>query len=253
MAEIEHACLISELPDESPHGFSRLYYGAEFCFWRLPSANNILTAREWAKSRGLSFTLLTPLIGEAERSHLDVAFEAVLPSMLPGDEIVISDWGSIELIHRRREDLEIVVGRALSGQKRGPRILGMDLTDEQEEYFKRGAWHNREAVEVLLKYGVRRVEQDNLLQGIAPLPESLTGSLHVPFAMVTSSRSCPFRAEGTFGPCPAPCGEKFTLKSTETDMLLYQDGNTQFLRNDVVPDNLHALGITRIVTSMNFL
>jgi hypothetical protein len=103
-------------------------------------------------------------------------------------------------------------------------------------------------VELLAEKRISRIEQDNLLQGLAPLPKPLEGSLHIPYAMVTSSRNCPFRSSPELGPCAAPCGEVFTLKTEETEPLLYQDGNTQFLRNEMLPEDLSSLGINRIVT-----
>ncbi|NIQ08795.1 MAG: hypothetical protein GWO23_03575, partial [Gammaproteobacteria bacterium] len=119
---------------------------------------------------------------------------------------------------------------------------------QQRDYFQRGSWHNREAVSLLAEYGIQRVEQDNLLQGVAPLANGLKASLHVPYAMVTSSRNCPFRKPGEFGPCPAPCGEVFTLATAETESLLYQDGNAQFLMNETLPEDLAGLGIDRVVS-----
>ena len=123
----------------------------------------------------------------------------------------------------------------------------MTLTGEQRDYFQRGSWHSRDAVELLIEQKIERIEQDNLLQGLAPLPDTLKGSLHLPFAMVTSSRICPFRTSGESGPCPVYCGELFSLQSDQTKVLLYQDGNTQFLRNERLPDHLLPLGIDRIV------
>ncbi len=248
MAELEYASFLNDLPGEPPAGCSRLYYGAEFCFWRLPSIEKTLVAREWARSAGWNFTLATPVLGEDERLRLDSYLKKVLPELDAGDEVLISDWGALELIRAVRDDLTIILGRALSGQKRGPRILDMTLTGEQRDYFQRGSWHNCDAVELLAEHGVERIEQDNLLQGLAPLSDTLQGSLHLPFAMVTSSRICPFRPSGESGPCPVYCGELFSLQSNETQVLLYQDGNTQFLRNERLPDNLLSLGIDRIVT-----
>jgi hypothetical protein len=190
---------------------------------------------------------VTPVLGEAERLQLHVFFKAVLPQLAAGDEVLISDWGALELVRSVRDDLTVILGRALSGQKRGSRILEMTLGTEQSEYFRRGSWHNRGAVDLLVEKEVTRIEQDNLLQGLEPLPVPLQGSLHLPYAMVTSSRNCPFRTAPEFGPCGAPCGETFTLKTEETEPLLYQDGNTQFLHNKTLPKNLSTLGINRIV------
>jgi len=243
----EYAAFLHDLPEQPPAGYSRLYYGAEFCFWRLPSSAKTLVAVEWARSAGWNFTLATPALGEDERVRLDSFLQKVLPELTAGDEVLISDWGALELIRAVRDDLTILLGRVLSGQKRGPRILDMTLTGEQRAYFQRGSWHNRDAVELLAEQGIERIEQDNLLQGLASLSNTLKGSLHLPFAMVTSSRICPFRLSGESGPCPVYCGELFTLQSDETEALLYQDGNTQFLRNERLPDDLLPLGIDRIV------
>ncbi len=253
MAELEQAAFLKDLPGEPPAGFSRLYYGAEFCFWRLPSIENTLASRAWARRVDWAYTLVTPVLGEAERQQLDSFFKAVLPELTAGDEILISDWGALELVRSVRDDLTVILGRTLSGQKRGPRLLDMNLGDEQSEYFRCGSWHNRDAVALLVEKGVTRIEQDNLLQGLAPLPEPLEGSLHLPYAMVTSSRNCPFRTSPKFGPCAAPCGEVFTLKTEETEPLLYQDGNTQFLHNITLPKDLSTLGINRIVTHPELL
>lgn len=253
MAELEYACFLNDLPEQPPVGCSRLYYGAEFCFWRLQSIENILAARQWARHARWHFTLVTPVLGEDERLRLDSLLQTILPELAAGDEVLISDWGALALIRAIRDDLTIILGRALSGQKRGPRILDMPLTPEQNEYFQRGSWHNREAVELLAEQGIERIEQDNLLQGLALLTEPLKGSLHLPYAMVTSSRNCPFRTSSGCEPRSAPCGEVFTLQSNETEVLLYQDGNTQFLHNDRMPENLAELGIDRIVKHPRFI
>jgi hypothetical protein len=244
---LEQACFLNDLPRELPAGCSRLYYGAEFCFWRLPPPEKILAAREWTRNAGWNFTLATPVLGEDERRRLDDILKKVLPELDAGDEVLISDWGALELVRAVRDDLIIILGRTLSGQKRGPRILDMTLTQEQVDYFQCGTWHNRDAVELLGEQGIKRVEQDNLLQGLASLSSTLKGSLHLPYAMVTSSRNCPFRPDDDFGPCPAPCGEVFTLQTSETKTLLYQNGNTQFLYNEHLPKNLLGLGIDRVV------
>ncbi len=249
MADLEQAVFLRSLPETAPGGFSRLYFGAEFCFWRLPEATEILQALSWARRAGWGFTLVTPVLGEDERLRLDLLLSTVLPQLAETDEVLISDWGALQAVRSHRPELPIVLGRTLSGQKRGPRILGLQLTPEQQAYFQQGSWHNHSAVELLAEQGIGRIEQDNLLQGLAPLPAPLKGSLHLPYAMVTSSRNCPFRTVDGNRPCPAPCGELFRLQSEETEVPLYQDGNTQFLCNETLPEDLAALGIDRLVRS----
>lgn len=248
MADLEQATFLIELPEEPPAGFCRLYYGAEFCFWRLPSVEKTLASITWSRRAGWAYTLVTPVLSESERQQLDSFLKTVLPELVAGDEVLISDWGAFELVRSVREDLTVILGRTLSGQKRGPRILDMHLSDEQVDYFRCGSWHNHGAVELLVEKGITRIEQDNLLQGLAPLPKPLSGSLHLPYAMVTSSRNCPFRSSPELTPCAVHCGEIFTLKTEETEPLLYQDGNTQFLYNKKLPKDLSCLGIDRIVT-----
>ena len=252
MADLERAFFLNDLSAELPEGCSRIYFGAEFCFWRMPSVEKILTAIKLARENSIALTLVTPVIGEEERRRLARILAEVLPGLSSCDEVLISDWGTLELVREIRSAIEVIVGRALSGQKRGPRILDLDLTPEQMDYFRRGSWHNRESVAMLLEQKITRVEQDNLLQGLAPLPQGLKSSLHVPYAMVTSSRNCPFRKPGHAGPCDASCGEVFTLRSDEVDTILYQDGNTQFLFNEKIPESLEELAVDRIVVHPGF-
>ena len=115
MAELESAAFLNDLPEEPPTGSSRLYYGAEFCFWRLPSVEKILSARVWARQAGWAFTLVTPVLGEAERQQLDRRLKIILPELECGDEVLISDWGALDLVRFVRDDLTVILGRALSG------------------------------------------------------------------------------------------------------------------------------------------
>jgi hypothetical protein len=247
VAEPERALFLYSLPDIFPTEVSRIHAGAEFCPWRLPATAELHRILTWAHAHGAPFTLVTPVLIEPSRMRLRDVLANLLPNFTPGDEVVISDWGALDLIRSIRPKVPVVLGRVLSGQKRDARTVALDLTDAQREHFRQGSWYSTHAVDLLLEMGIRRVELDNLLQGIAPLRPALRGTLHLPFAMVAASRNCPFRQPGTVEPCPRPCGEVFTLTSTESSVPLLQGGNTQFLRNDRVPDDLAVLGIDRIV------
>lgn len=247
MADPHRALFLHTLPDTLPSGLARLYAGAEFCPWRLPPLAELRRLFAWSRTRGLPFTLVTPVLIEPLRAPFAELLAALLPEFGADDEVVISDWGALAPVRAASATVTVVLGRVLSGQKRDARILALELTAAEREHFRQGSWYSAPAVDLLLEQGIRRVELDNLVQGVAPLPAPLRGSLHHPFAMVASSRNCPWRRPGSAAPCPAPCGAVMTLRPADGTAPLLQAGNTQFLRHDRLPADLPALGIDRLV------
>ena len=190
---------------------------------------------------------MTPTLNQSELSQICLRLERLLPHFGEGDELVLSDWGLIDLVRSIKPDLTLILGRVLSAQKRDPRIELLDLNAADREYFRNSTWNSRSSAELLAELGICRVELDNLIQGVAALPMTLKGSLHLPYAMVTSTRNCPFRPTPSGQPCPAPCGEVFQLRSQGGGRPLLQAGNTQFFENPEVPERLPELGIDRLV------
>ena len=244
---MERALFLNRLEGEFPAGYTRLYFGAEFCPWMLPPLATLRAALQAARAAGLAFTLATPVLLETSLEPLRHILQELLPELGDGDEVLISDLGALELVRELAPQRTVILGRVLSGQKRGPQILDLDLSATDTDYFRQGSWYADEACALLAELGIARVELDNLLQGLAPLPAGLRGSLHYPFAMVASSRNCPYRTELDPHRCAARCGEVFTLESPHHRLPLLQGGNTQFLRNDRLPENPQDLGIDRLV------
>lgn len=244
---VERALSLSRWEGSLPKGYQRLYFGAEFCSWAFPPQQQVEAALSAVRNAGLSFSLLTPILREETLSELSRLFSALNPLLQSGDEVVISDFGALQLVRDRLPQVGVVLGRALSGQKRGPRIETLELSDEAHEYFRQGSWYSREAVKLLQEEGITRVELDNLLQGVAPLPKELRGSLHTPYALVTSSRNCPFHQDTNGARCTVSCGEVFRLSTDQTPHPLLQAGNSQFISIEPLPENLSALGIDRLI------
>ena len=244
---MERALFATE-PDSLPAGdWTHLYFGSEFCPWTFPDKKAILRAVDSARSHRLTFCLVTPVVSEPFIPRLRDTLETIIPKLSGQDEIIASDLGTFKLVRQLSTEVTLVAGRTLSGQKRGPRILDLNLNADEDDYFRRGTWYQQEAVAFLREFGITRVELDNLLQGIASLPGGLAGSLHIPWAMVTSSRNCPVREAGITGPCPGGCGAVMRLSTPQTRIDLFQTGNTQFLENGTLPENLPSLGIDRVV------
>lgn len=229
-------------------GVERLYLGSEFCPWTFPELAEIRRGMQFAHDAALPLTLVTPVFGEFFIDRLQRTLRAILPHFLPSDEVVISDWGAYQLIKEIAPHQEIVLGRALSGQKRGPQILDLDLSLAQLAYFQESRFYSREARQLLAELGIKRIELDYPPQGLAAVPAPLRATLHTPYAMVTSSRNCPFRAGDGARGCSSSCGEVFTLTSPQSRLALLQGGNSQFVRIPAIPDDLAALGIDRVVT-----
>jgi hypothetical protein len=244
---VERALFLAQ-PDSTPlEGYQRIYFGAEFCSWAFPSLAEINAALSLAREATLPFTLVTPVLREETLTELSDLFSDLSSQLQPQDEVVISDFGALALTQQHLPQVDIVIGRALSGQKRGPRIEQLELTADARDYFQQGSWYNDDAVALLLEQGIARVELDNLLQGLAPLPKPLRGSLHTPYAMVTSSRNCPFHRDKNGQRCAQRCGEVFRLSTEQTPYPLLQAGNCQFLEISSLPENPAALGIDRLV------
>lgn len=238
-------------PGETPSliGVDRLYLGAEFCPWTFPALGEIRRGMELARHAALPLTLVTPVFGEFFLPHLQGVLTELLPDFGATDEVVISDWGAYQLLREIAPQQEVVIGRALSGQKRGPQIIDLDLPVGQLEYFRASRFHSREGQRLLADLAIKRIELDYPPQGIAALSPPLRATLHAPFAMVTSSRNCPFRdGSGSHG-CAVRCGEIFTLKSPQSPLPLLQGGNTQFIEVKEIPspDDLLDLGVDRLV------
>ena len=229
-------------------GIDRLYLGSEFCPWTFPDLVEIRRGMALARNADLPLTLVTPIFGEFFIERLQTTLAAILPDFHCRDEVVISDWGAYQLIKSLAPQQEVVLGRALSGQKRGAQILDLNLSAEQLEYFQASRFYSREARHLLAELGIQRIELDYPPQGIAAVPAPLKGTLHTPYAMVTSSRNCPYRlGDGARG-CQVGCGEVFTLKSVQSPLPLLQGGNTQFVEISKIPASLGELRIDRLVT-----
>lgn len=244
---MERALCLHHLPATLPEGYQRLYFGAEFCPWRFPVVAKLREALQACRAAGWNLTLLTPVLWQPFLPTLGARLAEVLPLFTESDEVVISDWGALRLVRQIAPGQTLVLGRALSGQKRGAQILDLQLNQAQLHYFRSSRWSSAETLALLQEQGIARVELDNLLQGLEPLPAPLTGTLHHPYAMVTSSRNCPFAAGRSEAGCPQPCGEVFTLSAADQAPAMLQAGNTQFLQVDPLPPDLPRLGIDRLV------
>jgi len=262
----------------------RIYFGNEFCEKRIPATKELKVVSRFCKEEGLSLTLLTPGMTNMgilkARRLLDLLTNSGLPC-----EVVVNDFGMLNIVNRDYPGIPPVLGRLLSNMKTMPRFAGRwpgeDGTDNPGHYPASVLDLNPHQIyalqsssisvgiyrSFLKSKGVKRIELNPLPQGMN-LPEkrsSLRVSLHFPWVYITSSRMCEMgsmhlqknRKFIPGGGCAMECKEYIshwdTAWPTASEGLL-NTGNTVFMVCDMTADALnnyiHANRIDRVVFSL---
>lgn len=241
--------------------YERLYFGNEFCQNLIPGEQELGAALGAARKNGQKFTLVTPYVTDEGLERLKPLLDT-LSEQKENVEAVVNDWGVLRLINKKHRTIEPVLGRLLNKMKRGPRILKiMDKIPKSAlSYFQKSNITVAEYRKFLNKQGIKRLEFDNLLQGIDLdlnyKDSPMRGSLYMPYAYVTTTRLCLTNGCDRIGetdrvgifPCGKEC-QKYTFKLTHKDMPaeILLKGNTQFFKNEKTPEGLEEKGIDRIV------
>lgn len=200
-----------------PVGFSRLYFGQEFCEKAIPGAEDLLEAVRESRLNKMDFTLVTPYVTEKELVNLEALLEE-LASREPGCEVVVNDWGVLYLLNRRFPTLKPVLGRLLNKMLRNPRLLQCTGGRQPPDLglFRSCSLAGQYMEKLLKALKVGRVELDIPFQGLDDglMQRGYKVSLYVPHACITTGRSCligswgleqseKFRASG--GGCSREC------------------------------------------------
>ncbi len=265
-----YAASVADIRRAKPGAYTppaRIYFGAEFCQWRLSSAGVLALALSAARKIGSPFTLLTPWVTDAGIERLRKLF-SVLRDEAPESEVVINDLGALVLLNDEFPGLTPVLGRVLIRQRRCPRVPGIinNMPPEGREIYMRAGAEDPVSARLLRRYGVKRIELDYPLQGLDTDlgAAKLKASIYTPYAFVTLTRHCPASFDGRMWQAfnKTGCRIKGCAKNilelrnpTEagrpaSDTPLLMRGNTQFVKNTSLPAILPD-GINRIVYMEN--
>jgi hypothetical protein len=252
---MERALYVTRLSeiDRPAEDYDRLYFGAEFCQFRVPSAKQVWEARKTAAAKGWKFSLMTPYVTEVGLAKL----EPIVEELGDGDEVIVNDWGVLDWLADEVKHVDVVLGRLLTKQKRGPRILKVvdRTTPDMLSHYRRSnvdvpAFRDFLTAEM----GITRFELDNPLQGLERRPD-VPASLYTPWMYVSTTRLCLVNhcetrtqsLRAIFETDHACQKHHFTLEHDNMPTTLHLVGNTIFVENPELPDNLEPLGIDRIV------
>jgi len=247
--------LIPDLWKNNNNQFNRLYFGQEFCERLIPSKREMGKALDFARDDNMEFTFLTPFVTEAGLEKWEKILE-YLYEKKPESEVVINDMGIFHLIRERFPEFKLILGRLLTKQKRGPRILRMKgkVPDEMIEHFRRFNADSPKLAGFYRNLGFTRIELDNTLQGITR-DSNTPASLYFPYIYVSTTRmcltnQCDDRKEimRAIFPCKKECRQiHFTIEHGEIPVPVTIAGNTQFIYNEKLPPSPDDLHIDRLV------
>jgi hypothetical protein len=263
--------------------YTRLYFGNEFCEKLIPSLKDLKEVASFVRKKGLNFSLVTPYVTNVGLKRLSLSLE-LLTGLGISCEVIINDWGTLNLINHRYPNLKPVLGRLLTKQKRGPRLIRLlkrktrsqfikDLRNPKikhlvfqkklplnlDSYYKGS---NTSSVPIihnfLISQRIQRIELDNTAQGLfLELPrESISASVYLPYVYISTTFFCltagcdqKKRSLLKHKPCKKQCQRYvFKLRHRTMPKVIYLKGNTQFYKNAYLSiKNLENSGIDRIV------
>jgi len=277
---IEKAVLFNSLSFLEKYNISsrykRIYFGNEFCQKLIPTQNILGRVLEFTRGKNLYFTFLTPFVTDAGLEVLDKLFY-FLVNNLNTPEVVINDFGVLDLIDEKYKQIQPILGRLAFRQKRDPRFLNMFSGRQKTKIYLRPQGNNiivlpkpipvalkeaytksnidfSEVKSFLLRKRIKRVEVDNLLHGLnLDLPKEMAASVYVPFGYITVTRYCPMLTEKQrierITDCNRDCQRRFyKLRASCMPKVIYKKGAAQFYKNNTVQiKKWTMMGIDRII------
>jgi hypothetical protein len=264
-------------------GYSRLYFGNEFCERRIPSLASLEEVISYVKKYKLDLSLVTPYITNDGLVRLEALFELLKKKGI-FCEVVFNDWGILNLINHRYPNFEPVLGRLLTRQKRGPNIIRL-LQRKRRKFFTQDHWNpnlkliiiekelplgldsyykssNAASVPIihqfLLSQRIRRIELDNTQQGLLQeLPRGkISTSIYFPYIYISTTFFCPSAGCDSkkksflkIKPCSRQCQRYiFTLRNRSFHKVIFLKGNTHFYKNSKISYKaLAKIGVDRVV------
>ncbi|MFH1355329.1 MAG: hypothetical protein ABIH19_04180, partial [Candidatus Omnitrophota bacterium] len=255
--------------------FQRIYWGQEFCQNLFPTLSDTDKIIEFSKKKGLGFTLVTPFVTEQGLAKVIKILKWLKRKHVIKAEIVINDWGVLEFIHSELKGIfGLSLGRLLVRQERDPSMkiiiekqkpFGLKSKDGKikvfmhrvpsREYCKgiKGSYINSVSVQHFLSdYGIKRVELNNVIQGMEIQSVKLEKTVYTPFVNISTTRFCPMKTKlqkiFRIGFCRKECQRYYeVLRNQLIPKFIYKRGNTTFYKNSLKPSLLNKSGIDRIV------
>ncbi len=232
--------------DDTFFSYERVYVGSEFCQNLTPFPKKLYEQTERLYKRGVKVSLMLP--PSTERGIRD-ALDTVCAFQKVASEVVVNDFGYLEMLGDRFPKLDLVVGR----------LLSHTVLPISEETTIRSV----ELLDYLTKtYRVARIEIDERRSQLCiDIPKKyhkkVSFSVYFPYAVAAVTRRCIFshllsdtiRQYEDFT-CNKEClmvDSRLKLGNITAKDEIYLRGNAHFVKRAVLSKRLEAFGVNRIV------
>jgi len=229
--------------------FNRIYVGSEFCERLFPSPKKLLRILRGAEELNLKTSLVTPaMLTETGAKQFQYIFNKLRNKNRL--EIIVNCWGMLELL-RDYKNLEPVFGRSLNKIKRDPRWRG-DSSALKQSSLSISSFTN-----LLKKYRVRKIELDNVPQGLIINSNGDELQYHLYFSKIpiSFSKICVFGSTNIKGrkfsidsPCQKECQDYSIIYRDEAGKTTEHIGRAVYMENKNL-DKINLKRISRLIFS----
>ncbi len=274
MEKAIHITKLDNLKYFKEREYQRIYWGVEFCQNLIPNLKDTEKILRFTRENNLGFTLVTPFVTERGLKRLAELF-LWLKRRKTACEIVVNDWGVLEYLYNDfGRYFELTLGRLLTRQQRDPamkRVLEKQLPfpikgkdgkiriivhqppkQQYQKAMKASYINSLLFQDFLSKFGIKRVELNNLIQGLDLEGIKFKKSLYTPYVYISISRFCPmeskFQRLYRINVCYKECQRYYdVLRKKAIPKIIYKRGNTTFYKNPVNIKKIKEDKIERIV------
>lgn len=177
---------------------NRLYIGNEFCHNLFPDLDLLISMLNKAKKEGLdvtlSFTYIRECFIEKTKEVIDTLYSWCNEHKCK-IEIVINDFGMINLVKDKLDYFKPILGVLLNKRKKDPRYIYKKGYEENKELISKNSLNSSLFNEFLKECNIDRYEYENCGYKISIAKGN--HSLHIPFYQTNTSQYCPLYAKCT--------------------------------------------------------
>lgn len=255
--------------------YQRIYWGPEFCQNIIPTIGETTGILRFTKQNNLELSIVTPFVTERGLRILKKMFNWIKGQKIKNPEIIVNDWGVLECLNMEfRGIFEISLGRLLVRQQRDPAmktILEKQLpfwvkkkdgniaifvhrppSRKYQTGIKASYVNSSLSQDLLSKFGIKRVELNNLIQGLSLEGIRFKKSLYTPYINISTTRFCPMETRYQkiyrINVCKKECQRYLDiLRNRNIPKIIYKRGNTIFYKNPLNQSALKKYDIDRVV------